>query len=599
MNVSKISSWPIFAKLTVPVALTSVFGAAVLITGFDTEHAYVSQHVLPKERAISGMRNAALEIMKNYQSYAIHPREDTLAELDRIDDRLVVLKSVYAGTVHEGTAEPFFIEVIDTAHESLRVTGDETIALQNEIKGLRSEVEETRQQLTRLSRALKLAIAVSVAGTGEETLEPAIVSISARATQLETAYTAYLETLKFAANQSAGNDRIDLVEPSRVLRGQVDEFRADNAVSSSLADPTSAYLAVIDELLGLGAGLQRRIVRSERKHHKLDEAYQTFAEVLDRAHAVMSEEVDDSFAKIWRITTQTIVAGLAAILLISWLVSRSISGSVRELRNVARSYGEGKFQVRATERRDDELGELSKAVNEMADNIVAHISERDDIVKALTESEENLQQQIIAIRDREERLEAQAAEMVAIAEDLAAAEAEMTRLANHDALTGLPSLRLCKDRMNTAFERADRYGGDVALMFVDLDGFKSVNDDFGHDAGDIVLKEVAGRLEDLIRKADTVARIGGDEFIVIITDVNSDGDVAEVAERIVHSLSSPIETGTATAQIGASVGIAMYPRDGQDGDALIRRADQSMYAIKKSGKNNFAFVSNPKISAVG
>jgi diguanylate cyclase (GGDEF)-like protein len=176
--------------------------------------------------------------------------------------------------------------------------------------------------------------------------------------------------------------------------------------------------------------------------------------------------------------------------------------------------------------------------------------------------------------------------------DLKRAEEQISHMANHDALTGLPSLRLGKDRLTSAVAHAHRHDSKVALMFVDLDGFKEVNDTIGHDAGDEVLVGVAKRLTDCVRETDTVARIGGDEFTVVITEVSDKDAIANVAKKIIDSVSEPfiLSDGAAQTTIGASVGIAIYPDHGKNAEALVRLADKAMYTVKRRGKNNYVFV---------
>ncbi len=166
---------------------------------------------------------------------------------------------------------------------------------------------------------------------------------------------------------------------------------------------------------------------------------------------------------------------------------------------------------------------------------------------------------------------------------------EIEHLATHDKLTGLPSLRLATDRAEQALTLARRTGGRVALLFVDLDGFKAVNDGFGHEAGDCVLAEVAARLRACVRASDTAARIGGDEFMVVLAGLHDPADAAEVAAKIVSAVSQPVAFGTALLTVGASVGIATFPDHAQDTETLRRVADAAMYRVKRAGKNAYAF----------
>ena len=169
------------------------------------------------------------------------------------------------------------------------------------------------------------------------------------------------------------------------------------------------------------------------------------------------------------------------------------------------------------------------------------------------------------------------------------AEEEIRALANHDALTGLPSLRLLQDRISAAVSRAKREQTEMAVLFIDLDGFKAVNDSLGHDAGDDVLKEVASRLKTCIRETDTVARMGGDEFVMVIERMTDRTRVQRIGERIVESLGKPITVTSGTATIGASVGVAVYPSNGVTPDDLLKAADSAMYDVKKSTKGAVRF----------
>ncbi len=163
------------------------------------------------------------------------------------------------------------------------------------------------------------------------------------------------------------------------------------------------------------------------------------------------------------------------------------------------------------------------------------------------------------------------------------------RMAYFDALTGLPNRRLFFDRLNQALSRAQRYDEKVALLFIDPDGFKPVNDSLGHDMGDLLLQEVARRLQGCLRKSDTVARIGGDEFTCILPHIERAGDVNVVARKIIRALNSPFDIKGHKIHISGSVGASLFPDDSADCEELISNADAAMYIAKKQGKNNFQF----------
>ena len=171
------------------------------------------------------------------------------------------------------------------------------------------------------------------------------------------------------------------------------------------------------------------------------------------------------------------------------------------------------------------------------------------------------------------------------------AEQTITKLAYHDPITGLPNRSLLYDRLKLALNRAERDGQGVAVLFLDLDRFKSINDTLGHAAGDQLLQQVAGRLENCVRSSDTVARLGGDEFVVLISAVESDHAVGTVVMKILEQLGEPYRISEHEVYTTASIGIALYPRDGRDADDLLKNADMAMYQAKEGGRNTCHFFS--------
>lgn len=169
------------------------------------------------------------------------------------------------------------------------------------------------------------------------------------------------------------------------------------------------------------------------------------------------------------------------------------------------------------------------------------------------------------------------------------AEEKIWHNAHHDLLTGLPNRRLFLDRLEQEVKHAKRSNSPLTLLFLDLDGFKEVNDSLGHDAGDRLLADVAKRLTDCVREEDTVARLGGDEFTVLLTGVNQKEDVALVAETIVGALSRPFAIAQPPVQISVSVGVSVYPQDAPSPPTLLEAADRAMYTAKQSGTNRICF----------
>jgi|GEM_PF-2762403 len=167
------------------------------------------------------------------------------------------------------------------------------------------------------------------------------------------------------------------------------------------------------------------------------------------------------------------------------------------------------------------------------------------------------------------------------------AEAEIHRLATHDALTGLASLNLAQDRLNMAINNAEREKNKAAILFIDLDGFKQINDEYGHEAGDKVLKKVAQHLSGTVRNQDTVARIGGDEFLIILNGIHHAENAEQVAQKVIEALKTPCLYQQHLLHIGCSTGISIYPDHSLEAEALVKLADDAMYKVKRSGKNNY------------
>ena len=162
-------------------------------------------------------------------------------------------------------------------------------------------------------------------------------------------------------------------------------------------------------------------------------------------------------------------------------------------------------------------------------------------------------------------------------------------LARHDVLTGLPNRAMLREIVHKAISNASRTQQLVAILFVDLDGFKPVNDQYGHAVGDQLLTAVAERLRSAVRQSDTVARVGGDEFVALATGIDSRDGASGLARKLLDSLAAPFVVRGKRLVIGASVGIAMFPSDGTDGNTLIDNADQAMYRAKFGGGQRHAF----------
>jgi len=203
---------------------------------------------------------------------------------------------------------------------------------------------------------------------------------------------------------------------------------------------------------------------------------------------------------------------------------------------------------------------------------------------------ENLKEAYIIIDQANVQLEEKVDQRTA---ELAEANEMLLHLATHDPLTSLPNRSVFYDRLTFTLAKAKRRREPIVVLFIDLDDFKKVNDTFGHLIGDWLLQEVGKRLLQCVRESDTVARLSGDEFAVILDDLAKVDDASIVAEKILNAVSAELEINDEPYRITASVGISIYPMDGESAEDLIRNSDTAMYRVKNSTKNNFEYFSPP------
>lgn len=195
----------------------------------------------------------------------------------------------------------------------------------------------------------------------------------------------------------------------------------------------------------------------------------------------------------------------------------------------------------------------------------------------------------------EEELKRTAAELIRSNAELQRSASQLSHLANHDSLTGLPNRKLFYERLDHALTWAREREQLVGLLFLDLDGFKQINDSNGHDVGDLLLKAVANRLSGCLRGSDTVSRLGGDEFTVILPAIPSSQDAARVAEKVINTIARPFAIGGELLSITTSVGISLYPGNARDAETLVKEADNAMYQSKQFGKNCYQFSATDRI----
>lgn len=237
-----------------------------------------------------------------------------------------------------------------------------------------------------------------------------------------------------------------------------------------------------------------------------------------------------------------IVAGFSALaVLLAALMTRALVRPLRQIVRAVDGFAEGMPSPAMPTDRRDEIGVLARAIAHMQQQIGAQFAK------------------------------------------LAQKQVQLDHLASHDSLTGLQNRRFFMDRLEHSLSHARRHQGSLAMLFVDLDRFKEVNDTQGHAAGDAVLRSLAQRLRHLVRESDTVARMGGDEFVVLLDEVRASEDVDVVAQKVLKALSEPVPWDGVLLDVGASIGVARFPEHGQDAETLIVAADQAMYVAKSGG----------------
>jgi diguanylate cyclase (GGDEF)-like protein len=275
-------------------------------------------------------------------------------------------------------------------------------------------------------------------------------------------------------------------------------------------------------------------------------------------HAVISYSEEEAIESNRKVTIVIIIVGIIFTLLaalVSLLLGRRIAKPIVALSATAQAIGDGNLDTRASELSNDEIGSLAKSLNKMVRNLQDTMTSRDELlyeVKQRKQAEEKIQQ-----------------------------------IAYHDSLTGLPNRELFSDRLSIALTQAQRNKKEVGIAMLDLDNFKDVNDTLGHAAGDLLLKATAERLSAALRKGDTVARIGGDEFALILPELKGVEDAIQVAQKIVDGFRKPFLIDTHQLVVTTSIGIAVCPNDGTNEGILLKNADIAMYQAKEAGRDRY------------
>jgi diguanylate cyclase (GGDEF)-like protein len=232
-------------------------------------------------------------------------------------------------------------------------------------------------------------------------------------------------------------------------------------------------------------------------------------------------------------------------ILLSVIVSRAMIGPLNMMVRAAKRFSTDRAIAELPVRRNDELGLLARSFKDMQTQINAHLSELYD------------------------------------------SQRDVDHLARHDPLTGLANRLMLYDRLEHAISASQRTGRNIALIYLDLDRFKEINDTRGHAIGDKVLKAVSNRLKKMVREVDTVARLGGDEFVILFDSIEDPRQVVAIAGKIIDAFRLPLEIDGEEYRIGVSLGISVYPQDADNATRLIEQADTAMYRAKKAGGNTF------------
>ena len=264
------------------------------------------------------------------------------------------------------------------------------------------------------------------------------------------------------------------------------------------------------------------------------------------------------------------VAEIVTLSLLLWALMRIGLRPLQQLSRTVQRIGSGDFSARMIHSASREFGELISVVNDMSQRLQALYRERKQAEEAILGLNQDL----------EHRVDARTKE-------LAVANEELTYQALHDALTDIPNRTLLYDRLRQAIHTAKRERKTVALMMMDLDRFKEINDTMGHHSGDMVLKAIATRLRSSVRQSDTVARLGGDEFAMVLPGVGDMDTAIQAAQKILSVVQTPMSLEGRSIYIGVSLGVALYPKHGEDAGLLMQRADVAMYSAKRN-KSGYA-----------
>jgi len=397
--------------------------------------------------------------------------------------------------------------------------------------------------------------------TGKQEIKQ--LGVVATAQFLDEGFVEHLERLT--------DTHINVFSAQGLSHGSISTYQSPDWGQSHGAPTTPSPVTVFNETVIAGADFYQCLIPLYADKH-----------LVGSVAALHSKDVvQKNTWQMVRILGLIALACLLIILPLAWYFATTIARPLTVLSRIFRSVAAGEQntalsneleQLNAGQRRRDELGDLTQSFVAMDSAVKQKMQQINELNASL--------EYAVAQRTIELRI----------------ANAELTKLVTHDALTGLPNRKLLADHLQLALAGTKRNGTHLALMFIDLDEFKPVNDTLGHDVGDVLLKEAASRILACLRESDTVARIGGDEFIVLLPIIESAHDAVVVAEKIRHALAQPFALRGASRTISSSIGIAIYPEHGSTESTLITSADSAMYAAKNAGRNTVRVFPNVTVA---
>jgi diguanylate cyclase (GGDEF)-like protein len=396
------------------------------------------------------------------------------------------------------------------------------------------------------------------------------------------------EDLYEQAKQHLDGIRQSVVELERALpQERRDREGHFGALRDELLTRTQAYRRAATSAVEMSTvNLAVALSQLARANDRFTAMNRSFAELLESERSALRAEIG---ARVRHSRISSAVAGLIGVLIAAFLLvlsvalSRILAATIERQAGILTDLGAqagARFAVSGA----NEVDRISHAIAAFGYSLLELRRSRDEL-------EQRVQERTCELRSVNDELRSE----VELRKE---AERQLQRLAFHDSLTGLPNRVLFQDRLNVALAGAARHDDLVAVMYLDLDHFKYVNDTLGHPAGDRLLVEVGQRVSRCLRASDTLARLGGDEFTVILDHLGAVEDARRVAERIVEEVGSAVQLGDETVFVGASIGISFFPRDGRDAESLQKKADLAMYEAKQAGRGQHRIFS-PAMAADG